>query len=84
MDICFKLLNGQSELIIVTREQHSENWLLFSNVQVQLTENATTQNGQLLEIDHGAFSMGNANNRAALPTVSLVRDTYKPCIDRTV
>ncbi|XGW33962.1 hypothetical protein V3C99_018028 [Haemonchus contortus] len=36
MDMCFDLLNTQSEHIRLTRERPSESWLTFLNVQVRL------------------------------------------------
>ncbi|KAK6044640.1 hypothetical protein COOONC_17855 [Cooperia oncophora] len=33
MDMCFELLNTQSEHIKLTREKPSKNWLLFLNIQ---------------------------------------------------
>uniref|UniRef100_A0A0K0DAS0 Reverse transcriptase domain-containing protein n=1 Tax=Angiostrongylus cantonensis TaxID=6313 RepID=A0A0K0DAS0_ANGCA len=39
IDKCFDLLNKQSEYIEITREEPKEEWLLFLNVQVNLSEN---------------------------------------------
>ena len=38
MDICFELLNHQSEHIKLTREVPKDNWLAFLNVQVHLSK----------------------------------------------
>ncbi|VDL75632.1 unnamed protein product [Nippostrongylus brasiliensis] len=38
MDTCFKILNEQSQHIRFTREQPTEGWLAFLNVQAQLSQ----------------------------------------------
>ncbi|KAJ1373286.1 hypothetical protein KIN20_035645 [Parelaphostrongylus tenuis] len=45
MDKCFELLNSQSEYITFTHEKPKANWLLFLNVQINVSKTPTAQNG---------------------------------------